>query len=180
MAIYLVVACFAILHFPRRMGACGFKLAVAAAAYKVAASFGVEEDATATVALLLAVPALFRLYQFAITLLATFPLQLTFPFVVDLIPRFSITAENFFTADGATPEVAARRKKEGEVRRVKEKITTINARVRQLASQKRAPLPAEMQSAVKTLGSVEITAQQSGLLTKQMAESGAQQGWLPS
>ena len=96
MAIYLVVACFAILHFPRRMGACGFKLAVATAAYKVAASFGVEEDATATVALLLAVPALFRLYQFAITLLATFPLQLTFPFVVDLIPRFSITAENFF------------------------------------------------------------------------------------
>ena len=76
MAIYLVVACFAILHFPRRMGACGFKLAVAAAAYKVAASFGVEKDATATVALLLAVPALFRLYQFAITLLATFPLQL--------------------------------------------------------------------------------------------------------
>ena len=81
--------------------------------------------------------------------------------------------------DEITTEVAARRKKEGEVRRVKEKITTINARVRQLASQKRAPLPAEMQSAVKTLGSVEITAQQSGLLTKQMAESGAQQGLTP-
>ena len=77
-------------------------------------------------------------------------------------------------------EVAARRQKEGEVKRVKEKITTINARVRQLASQKRAPLPADMQKAVKTLGSVEITAQQSALLTKQMAESGAQQGWLPS
>ena len=77
-------------------------------------------------------------------------------------------------------EVAARRQKEGEVKRVKEKITTINARVRQLASQKRAPLPADMQKAVKTLGSVEVTAQQSALLTKQMAESGAQQGWLPS
>ena len=60
------------------------------------------------------------------------------------------------------------------------KITTINARVRELASRKRAPLPAEMHQAVKTLGSVEITAQQSELLTKQMAESGAQQGWLPS
>ena len=48
------------------------------------------------------------------------------------------------------------------------------------ASRKRAPLPAEMHQAVKTLGSVEITAQQSELLTKQMAESGAQQGWLPS
>ena len=64
-------------------------------------------------------------------------------------------------------------------------MTIMNARVRQgqrspRRSQKRAPLPAEMQSAVKTLGSVEITAQQSGLLTKQMAESGAQQGWLPS
>jgi len=76
--------------------------------------------------------------------------------------------------------VAARRQKGGEVKRVKEKITTINARVRQLASQKRAPLPAEMQKAAKNLGSVEITAQQSALLTKQMAESGgAQQGWLP-
>ena len=72
--------------------------------------------------------------------------------------------------DEIKTEVAARRKKEGEVRRVKEKITTINARVRQLASQKRAPLPAEMQSAVKTLGSVEITAQQSGLLTKVQAD----------
>lgn len=111
MAIYLVVACFVILHFPSRMGIGGFKLAIASAAYKVATSFGVEEDATATVALLLAVPALFRLYQFVITLLATFPLQLTFPFVVDLIPRFAITAENFFKADGATPEVAARRKR---------------------------------------------------------------------
>ena len=28
----------------------------------------------------------------------------------DQIPRFAITAENFFKADGATPEVAARRK----------------------------------------------------------------------
>ena len=70
-------------------------------------------------------------------------------------------------------EVAARRQKEGEVKRVKEKITTINARVRQLASQKRAPLPAEMQKAAKNLGSVEITAQQSALLTKQVAESAA-------
>ena len=110
MAIYLMVACFAILHFPRRMGVGSFKLGLAAGAYKVATSYGVEADATATVALLLAVPALFRLYQFVITLLATFPLQLTFPFVVDLIPRFAITAENFFKADGATPEVAARRK----------------------------------------------------------------------
>ena len=59
------------------------------------------------------------------------------------------------------------------MKRVKEKITTINARVRQLASQKRAPLPAEMQKAAKTLGSVEITAQQSALLTKQVAESAA-------
>ena len=59
--------------------------------------------------------------------------------------------------DEIKTEVAARRKKEGEVRRVKEKITTINARVRQLASQKRAPLPAEMQSAVKTLHGVFAT-----------------------
>ena len=82
--------------------------------------------------------------------------------------------------DEIKSEVAARRAKEAQAHRVKEKITTINQRVRQLASQKRAPLPADMQKAVKTLGSVEVTAQQSALLTKQMAESGVEQGWLPS
>ena len=57
---------------------------------------------------------------------------------------------------------------------------SITQRVRKLASQQRAPLPAELQKAVQTLGSVETAAHQSALLTKQMAESGAQQGWLPS
>jgi len=99
----MVIICFPV-------GRSGYaKLAVLAAAYKVAASYGVEDDATATVAMMLGVAAAYRLYQFVLTLLATFPLQLTFPFVVDLIPRFAIEKSNFFNADGATPEVAAKR-----------------------------------------------------------------------
>merc|ERR1719502_51487 len=46
----------------------------------------------------------------ALTLLATFPLVLTFPLVGNLIPRFSIKKVDFFTADGASAEVAERRK----------------------------------------------------------------------
>jgi len=55
------------------------------------------------------VRAAYRLYQIVLTMLATFPLQLTFPFVVDLIPRFSISKRSFFNADGASAEVARKR-----------------------------------------------------------------------
>jgi len=74
-----------------------------------AASLGVEADAAAVAATLLGVRAAYRLYQIVLTMLATFPLQLTFPFVVDLIPRFSISKRSFFNADGASAEVARKR-----------------------------------------------------------------------
>jgi len=65
--------------------------------------------AAAVAATLLGVRAAYRLYQIVLTMLATFPLQLTFPFVVDLIPRFSISKRSFFNADGASAEVARKR-----------------------------------------------------------------------
>lgn len=79
--------------------------------WSVGESFGIEADAVAVVATIMGVRALYRVYQIGLTLLATFPLQLTFPYVVDLIPRFSIAKKNFFNADGASEEVAATRKK---------------------------------------------------------------------
>ena len=54
--------------------------------------------------------ALRRAYQLSLTLLATFPLTLTFPLVVDLIPRFSISEASWFSADGATEATASRRR----------------------------------------------------------------------
>jgi len=72
-------------------------------------TLGYETETLAALAVLLGLRALYRLYQIGLTLLATFPLQLTFPLVVDLLPRFAIKRVNFFNADGATPEVAKRR-----------------------------------------------------------------------
>jgi glutamate-1-semialdehyde 2,1-aminomutase len=79
-------------------------------ALRVAAEYGVEADATVVVATLVGVRAAYRAYQLVLTLLATFPLTITFPWVVDLLPRFSIEKKDFFRADGATEKVAAQRK----------------------------------------------------------------------
>ena len=75
-------------------------------------------------------------------------------------------------------ETARRREKEAELLRIKEKLIVVNSRVRKLASQQRAPLSNSMLKAVRTLGSVEISAQQGALLARQMGEDGAQRGWL--
>jgi len=80
-------------------------------AWSAAVAQGIEADGVAVVASLLAVRALWRFYQLFLTLLATFPLTLSFPLVVNILPRFTIGAEKFFNADGASEEVAARRKK---------------------------------------------------------------------
>ena len=87
--------------------------------WTAATSFGVEADGAAVVATFMGVRALYRVYQIVLTLLATFPLQLTFPYVVDLIPRFSIAKTNFFNADGASAEVAERREKALEAMQAK-------------------------------------------------------------
>ena len=44
------------------------------------------------------------------TVLATFPLALTFKYVSPFLPRFSIPESKFFDCDGATPAVAKQRK----------------------------------------------------------------------
>jgi len=79
-------------------------------AWVAAAAYGMQADGTVVLASLLALRAVYRAYQMFLTLLATFPLTLSFPLVVNILPRFNISAENFFAADGATPEVAAKRK----------------------------------------------------------------------
>merc|ERR1719421_701853 len=50
------------------------------------------------------------MYQLVLTLLATFPLTISFPWIVDILPRFSIKKSDFFNADGASAETAAKRK----------------------------------------------------------------------
>ena len=79
-------------------------------AWMAAAASGYQADGAAVVASMLILRAIFRAYQIGLTLLATFPLTITFPYVVDILPRFAIKKANFFNADGATPEVAAKRK----------------------------------------------------------------------
>jgi len=78
-------------------------------AWTVLAQLGYQADGAAVAASLLGIRAAYRLYQILLTLLATFPLQLTFPLVVNILPRFTIPRADFFTADGATDVVAKKR-----------------------------------------------------------------------
>ena len=106
-ALYLIVACLLIIHPPALSRSLVLSLAGAYAAWNAAALFGYEADGAAVLATLLCARALHRAYQLALTVLATFPLTLSFPLVVHLIPRFSIREENWFSADGATEATAA-------------------------------------------------------------------------
>lgn len=45
------------------------------------------------------------------TIAATYPLALIFKYASQIIPKYTLSEENFFTADGCSEEVAARRKK---------------------------------------------------------------------
>ena len=106
-ALYLILACLLIIHPPALSRSLIYSLAGACAAWNAAAVFGYEADGAAVLATLLCARALHRAYQLALTLLATFPLTISFPFVVHLIPRFSIGEESWFKADGATEARAA-------------------------------------------------------------------------
>lgn len=50
------------------------------------------------------------MYARILTIAATYPLALSFPIIKHLIPKYTLGEEDFFTCDGATPEVAKRRK----------------------------------------------------------------------
>jgi len=109
-ALIAVVASLLILNPPSLSRAFLLSVAAGALGWVVATSAGYEADGAALAATLLGIRALYRVYQIVLTLLATFPLQLTFPLVVDILPKFAIKKTDFFTADGATPEVAKKRK----------------------------------------------------------------------
>ena len=109
-ALVVAVVSLIVLNPPKLSGALLASLAGYGIAWQAAAAAGYEADAVVVFAAFFAMRAVYRAYQIGLTLLATFPLTLTFSFVVDIIPRFSINERDFFAADGATPEVAARRK----------------------------------------------------------------------
>ena len=84
--------------------------ATTAAIWAAAMQYGMEADAVAVVATMLALRAVVRAAKILLTLAASYPLVLTFPLVVKLIPRFTIAEKDFFATDGATPAVAAQRR----------------------------------------------------------------------
>ena len=109
-ALLAICVSLTILHPPRVSSSLLLWAAAGWAAWTAAAAYGVQADGAAVIATVLCARAAIRLYQLVLTLLATFPLALTFPLVVNILPRFALTEKDFFAADNATPEVAQRRK----------------------------------------------------------------------
>ncbi|KAL3918071.1 MAG: hypothetical protein SGPRY_006152 [Prymnesium sp.] len=109
-ALLAIAVSLLLLHPPKLSSALVTKAAVGCGAWYVAGQFGFQADGAALVATLLVARALMRAFQLILTLMATFPLTISFPFVVNLIPRFSIKEADFFSADGASPETAQRRR----------------------------------------------------------------------
>jgi len=70
-----------------------------------------QDDTIAVLAALVGLRAIPFLYKRVLTLAATYPLALTFKYASRLIPKYSLTEENFFDCDGCAPEIAERRKK---------------------------------------------------------------------
>jgi len=74
-------------------------------------TFGFEQDdIIAILAALAGLRAAPFLYKRLLTLVATYPLSLTFKFASQILPKYTIEEAEFFTCDGASPEVAERRK----------------------------------------------------------------------
>jgi len=109
-ALIMVAVSLLVIHPPKVSRSLFLSVAALAVAWSAAKSFGFEADLAAVAATLLGIRALVRAYKIGLTLLATFPLTIIFPFVVNIIPRFHIQEKEWFVADGASDEVAARRK----------------------------------------------------------------------
>lgn len=108
-----LIACFVsliLIHTPAVSRGLFFSLIVAAATWAAAAQAGYEADAAVVLATLLGLRALVRVFKLALTIIASYPIVLTFPIVVNLIPRFTIKETDFFACDGATAETATKRK----------------------------------------------------------------------
>ena len=69
-----------------------------------------ESDGLVVIATAFGLRAAEMLLKKGLTVLATFPLALTFKYVSPFLPRFSIPESKFFDCDGATPAVAKQRK----------------------------------------------------------------------
>lgn len=106
----IVIAACVILNPPKISVRLVGSIGLCFAAVRLLAAYGFEAEGLATVAAVVGIQALYRLYQIVLTLLATFPLTITFPLVVNILPRFHIKKEDFFAADGATADVAEKRK----------------------------------------------------------------------
>ena len=109
-ALIAIVVSLLILHPPTIDKQFIFQIANLYGMWGLAVSYGIQADGAVVIAAFFGLRALYRAYQMLLTLLATFPLTLSFPLVVNILPRFSIAKEDFFAADGATPAVAAQRK----------------------------------------------------------------------
>jgi len=109
-ALIAILASLLILYPPKIQGKLLLWVVGGYGGWQLAVANGFQLDAAAAVATVLALRAAYRAYQIVLTLLATFPLTITFPFVVDLLPRFSIEKKDFFSADGADEEVASQRR----------------------------------------------------------------------
>jgi len=108
-ALIVVIAACLVLHPPKISVRLVGLLGVCFAAASFTAANGYEAEGLMAVAAVMGLRAVYRLYQLGLTLLATFPLTITFPLVVNILPRFHIKKEDFFAADGASPAVAKKR-----------------------------------------------------------------------
>lgn len=79
--------------------------------YAVMAWIGFSfDDTVAVMAVIAGLRAVPFLYKRILTIIATYPLALTFRYASKILPKYSISEEEFFTCDGCSEEVGARRK----------------------------------------------------------------------
>ena len=110
-ALIAVVVSLCVLHPPKISQSLVLSAAALGVAWQVASSFGFETELALAAATMLGLRAVRRAYELLITLLATFPLTITFPYVVNILPRFHMSEKEWFVADGASDAVVEQRKK---------------------------------------------------------------------
>jgi len=68
------------------------------------------DDAVAVIAALVMARAIPVVFKQLLTLAATWPLALTFPYASQILPKYNISEDQFFNCDGASDEVAEKRR----------------------------------------------------------------------
>lgn len=69
-----------------------------------------SDDTVAVIAALVGIRSLPLIYKRTLTLVATYPLAITFRLASKIIPKYSLSEDEFFNCDGCSPDVASRRK----------------------------------------------------------------------